>query len=190
MAELDDALITLASWLDRMQIPYMVIGGFAVTIWGEPRFTRDLDVTISVDPERFQATIGRITAEFTPLVSDPVKFATDTRVLPIVLDSVPVDIIFAALPYEEGAIARARAIQLRHGSVSVRVCAPEDLILHKIVSSRPRDHEDVEGVFRYRHAELDYAYLDPRIEELAAALSDRTMLDWYNSLRRRWAGAR
>jgi len=188
MAELDEALIRLASWLDRMQTPYMVIGGFAVTIWGEPRFTRDLDVTISVGPEEFLAMIGRITAEFTPLVTDPAKFATDTRVLPILLDSVPVDIIFAALPYEESAIARARAIQLRHGSV--RVCAPEDLILHKIVSSRPRDHEDVEGVFRYRHGELDYAYLDPRIEELADALSDRTMLDWYQSLRRRWSGAR
>jgi hypothetical protein len=69
----------------------------------------------------------------------------------------------------------------------VRICSPEDLILHKIVSSRPRDHEDVEGVFRYRHQELDYEYLDPRVEELADATSDRAMLDWYRGLRRRWS---
>jgi hypothetical protein len=58
----------------------------------------------------------------------------------------------------------------------VRVCAPEDLILHKIVSQRARDREDIEGVLEYRHAELDYQYLDPRVEELSDALADRTML--------------
>jgi hypothetical protein len=99
-------------------------------------------------------------------------------------ESVPVDLIFAALPYEEEAIARARPIKLKSGTVPV--CAPEDLILHKIVSQRARDREDIEGVFRYRHAELDYEYLDPRVEELADALSDRSMLDWYRGLRERW----
>ena len=187
MAELDDALTTLASWLDGLGTPYMVIGGFAVTVWGEPRFTRDLDVTISVPPERFNSMVGLIAAEFTSLVSDPLKFATETRVLPIMVDSVPVDMIFAGLPYEETAIGRARQINLRKGSV--RICSPEDLILHKIASSRPRDREDVEGVFRYRHAELDYGYLDPRVEELADAISDRTMLDWYRALRRRWSAS-
>src|SRR5262245_717799 len=109
MAELDDALTTLGAWLERHHVPYMVIGGFAVTVWGEPRFTRDLDVTISVPPEEFNSMIERIATEFTSLVNDPVKFVNDTRVLPIMVDAVPVDIIFAALPYEEAAIARARS---------------------------------------------------------------------------------
>src|SRR5438034_196356 len=113
MPELDDALVKLSSWLTENEIRHMVIGGFAVTVWGEPR-----------------------------------------------------------------------TVELKQGSVPV--CSPEDLILHKIVSERPRDHEDIEGVFRYRHAELDYGYLDPRVEELADALSDRNMLDWYRRLRQRW----
>jgi len=184
MAELDDALTTLASWLVLEHIPYMVIGGFAVTVWGEPRFTRDLDVTISVPAEQLHSAINRISAAFHPLVADPLKFVTDTRVLPIMVQSVPVDLVFAALPYEEAAISRARTINLKKGSV--QICSPEDLILHKIVSPRPRDHQDIEGVFRYRHAELDYAYLDPRVEELADALADRNMLDWYQALRKRW----
>jgi hypothetical protein len=162
----------------------MVIGGFAVTIWGEPRFTRDLDVTISVPADRLLSTIDRICAEFPPLVTDARKFVDDTRVLPMMVQSTPVDLIFAALPYEEAAIARARRIKLAGGSV--RICTPEDLILHKIVSQRPRDHEDVEGVFRYRHAELDYAYLDPRVDELADALADSSLRDWYQGLRQRW----
>jgi hypothetical protein len=185
MAELDDALKTLTSWLDASGVPYMVIGGFAVTVWGNPRFTRDLDITISVPPDRLRAMIQRICADFTSLVTDPDKFVGDTRVLPIMVDSVPVDLVFAAVPYEEEAIRRARVISI--GGKEARVCSPEDLILHKIVSTRPRDREDIEGVFQYRHSELDYVYLDPRIEELASALSDRNMFDWYLALRKRWA---
>jgi hypothetical protein len=184
MAELDDALTALASWLDLHGLPYMVIGGFAVTIWGEPRFTRDLDVTISVPSEKLFSTIELICSNFASLVADPAKFVTETRVLPIVIQSVPVDLVFAALPYEDAAIARAKPIRL--GTGTVRICSPEDLILHKIVSQRARDREDIEGVFRYRHSELDYAYLDPRVEELADALADRNMLDWYRGLRQRW----
>ena len=188
MAELDDALITLTTWLNIQQIPYMVIGGFAVTVWGEPRFTRDLDVTISVPAEGIERFIESVSTKFTPLVTDPLKFVHETRVLPIVVQSVPVDLVFAGLPYEEEAIRRSRSIRLTSGEVSI--CSPEDLILHKIVSPRPRDHEDIEGVFRYRHAELDYEYLDPRIEELSDALSDRNMLDWYRDLRKRWTEER
>jgi hypothetical protein len=187
MADLDHALVTLSSWLKQNGIRHMVIGGFAVTVWGEPRFTRDLDVTVSVPSDRFAQTIDRITSRFISLSQDPVTFATETRVLPLIVESVPVDLIFAALPYEEDAIARAHPIQLNDGTVPV--CSPEDLILHKIVSQRPRDHEDIEGVFRYRHSELDYGYLDPRIEELAEALSDRNMLEWYQHLRQRWRNA-
>jgi len=184
MPELNDALLMLSSWLTDHGVGHIVIGGFAVTVWGEPRFTRDLDVTVSVPPDKFAETIHLISSRFTSLAQDPVKFATETRVLPIMVESVPVDLIFAALPYEEDAIARAHPIKLHNGTVPV--CSPEDLILHKIVSQRPRDHEDIEGVFRYRHSELDYSYLDPRVEELADALSDRNMLDWYQRLRQRW----
>jgi Nucleotidyl transferase of unknown function (DUF2204) len=184
MPELDHALATLSSWLAENAIRHMVIGGFAVTVWGEPRFTRDLDVTVSVPGDKLAEGIQLICSRFTSLASDPLQFVTQTRVLPIMVESVPVDLIFAALPYEEDAIARARPIRLKEGSVPI--CSPEDLILHKIISHRPRDHEDIEGVFRYRHRELDYGYLDPRVEELSDALSDRNMLDWYQRLRQRW----
>ena len=184
MSELDNALVTLSSWLSEQHIRHMVIGGFAVAIWGEPRFTRDLNVTVSAAPDRLSEVIDAVCSTFAVLAGNPTKFVMETRVLPIMVNSTPVYLIFAALPYEEDAISRARPIQLKAGTVPI--CSPEDLILHKIVSPHPRDHDDIESVFQYRHAELDYSYLDPRVEELADALSDRNMLDWYSSLRQRW----
>jgi hypothetical protein len=187
MPDLQDALQALAEWLDREHVPYMVIGGFAATMWGEPRFTRDLDVTVLVADERLDSVVRQLCSDFTALVADPLRFVGETRVLPLMVVSTPVDVIFAALPYEEQAIARARTIKLSRRDV--QVCSPEDLILHKIVSPRPRDHDDVESIFRHRSADLDFAYLDPRVEELADALADRTMLDRYRALRSRWRKA-
>ena len=42
----------LAVALDRAKIPYMIIGGQAVLLYGEPRLTRDIDVTLGVDVNR------------------------------------------------------------------------------------------------------------------------------------------
>jgi hypothetical protein len=52
----------------------MVIDGFAVTVWGEPRMTRELDVTVSVPPEKLSATIQTVGSQFTSLVNDPIAF--------------------------------------------------------------------------------------------------------------------
>ena len=88
--------------------------------------------------------------------------------------------IFALLPFELDAIARARTVEVR-GS-RVRFCTPEDLILHKIVSHRERDRGDVEGLIETRRADLDRDYLDPRIEELAQALDQPQILARYRRL--------
>ncbi|MDI3467220.1 MAG: hypothetical protein OJF50_006041 [Nitrospira sp.] len=39
----------LATALDLAKIPYMIIGGQAVLLYGEPRLTRDIDVTLGID---------------------------------------------------------------------------------------------------------------------------------------------
>src|SRR6266702_7373037 len=93
MADLDHALVTLSSWLKQNGIGHMVIGGFAVTVWGEPRFTRDLDVTVSVPAHKFVQTIHLTCARFHSLSGDPLQFVTETRVLPILVEAVPVDLI-------------------------------------------------------------------------------------------------
>jgi hypothetical protein len=81
---------------------------------------------------------------------------------------VRIDIIFGMLPFEQDAIRRARPIRI--GDLEVRVCSPEDLIVMKIASERPRDLEDVRGVLRRRLADLDLDYLEPRIHELSSLL--------------------
>ena len=66
----------------------------------------------------------------------------------------------------------------------VRFMTAEDLILHKIVSERPRDHEDIVGIMRRQSGALDLSYLRPRILELARALSRPDMIEEFEALLR------
>ena len=46
MTAQEDALAQLAALLEDTRVPYMVIGGLANIVWGEPRATLDIDVTV------------------------------------------------------------------------------------------------------------------------------------------------
>ena len=66
----------VARLLDGLRVPYMVIGGFAVTVWGQPRYTADLDLTIHcLVPER--DLIEGLLDSLTPLVADPLQFVRE-----------------------------------------------------------------------------------------------------------------
>jgi len=42
----------IATALDNHNIPYMIIGGQAVLLYGEPRLTRDIDVALGIDVDK------------------------------------------------------------------------------------------------------------------------------------------
>jgi predicted nucleotidyltransferase len=168
----------VARRLESGGIRYMVIGGVANAVWGVARATIDVDVTVLLDPERVDQLLEALGEEFTPRSSDPEGLSRRTRVVPVVHSSgVQVDIILALLPYEEEAVSRAVAVRV--GGTPVRFCTAEDLILHKIISTRDRDLADVEALLLARGGRLDRSYLDPRVHELAVLLDRPELEQWY-----------
>lgn len=178
MTKLEAAVVQLASFLSRMKVPYMIIGGYANLFWGRPRLTQDLDVTVFMDDADIQRLADGLSAEFAILPKDPASFVKETRVLPIAThEGVRVDLIIAGLPYEQTAIERARTVAV--AGHPVHVCTPEDLIIHKVISGRPRDREDVQGVIARQGKALDRSYLDPIVRELSIALDRPDVWEFY-----------
>jgi hypothetical protein len=183
MTPLDRAVRDIARALESLRIAYAVVGGIANAVWGEPRATIDVDVTVAVDEADLPTTVPAIARSFQVPVPDPVAFVQQTRVLPLDSnDGVRIDVIFALLPFELEAIRRARDVTI--ADRTVHVVTPEDLILMKIISERPRDVADAEAIVRRRIGDLDLAYLEPRIRELAAALESDAILNLW----RKWTG--
>jgi hypothetical protein len=150
----------IAAELDARKLPFMVIGGQAVLLHGEPRLTQDIDITLGVPPSRLPDVLEACGAtRIEPLPKDPRAFVQETFVLPAEdrTSGVRIDLIFSTTHYEAEAIARAERVPL--GGQHVPFATPEDLILHKLFAGRPRDLEDVRGVVRRKGDLIDWDYM-------------------------------
>lgn len=131
MTALELAVLEVTGALEQMGVPYMLIGGIAVSLWGEPRSTLDVDVTIWTGPKEQERTIRALCSHLRALPENPEAFVRQTRVLPAMSSGqVRLDIVFAALPEEERIIKRAQAKAV--AGKNVMVVSVEDLISHEV----------------------------------------------------------
>ena len=144
---LQTLLAKLARALEGVGIPYMVVGGQAVLLHGEPRLTRGIDVTLGADSSALTRVLALAKSiDLSPAVRDVEQFVQKTSVLSLSGESsaIRVDLIFSFRPYEAQAIRRATSVSV--SDTSVRFATAEDLVIHKLAAGRPRDLEDVRGI--------------------------------------------
>jgi predicted nucleotidyltransferase len=164
-------LARTARALDAAGIPYMVIGGQAVLLYGEPRLTKDIDVTLGVSLDRLDDVLAMAKdAGLEPLV-DPGTFTRETMVLPCrdPDSDIRLDLVLSHSRYEQEALARARTVET--GGAAVRFASPEDLVVHKIVAGRPRDLEDVRSVL-LKNPDIDRGLILRCLAEFESALEE------------------
>jgi predicted nucleotidyltransferase len=174
-----EILERLATALDRAAIPYMVIGGQAVLVYGEPRLTRDIDVMLGIDVDRLQEVRALAAAIGLQVLVDE-QFTRQTMVLPCedAEGGVRVDFIFSFTSYERQAIARANTIKV--GSADVRFAAVEDLIVHKVLAGRARDLEDVKAVI-LKQPGADHSYIRTWLTQFATA-TDQPLVERFENV--------
>ena len=168
MPDFRGLLARITESLDAHGVAFMVIGGQAVLVHGEPRLTQDIDITLAADPHQLLDILAVCSdLGLEPLPEDVPAFVRTTYVLPAAdpETGIRVDLIFSSTPYEAEAIARARRVNV--GEALVPFATAEDLILHKLFAGRPRDIDDAVGVVRRRGTELDWKYLRRWAEEFA-----------------------
>ena len=160
----------LGSGFAQAGVSYMVIGGQAVARYGEPRLTKDIDITLGVDAgelERMLAIIRSLGLQ--PATDDPAGFVKQTNVLPVIegQSGIRVDLIFSFSPYERKAIMRSLPVKVH--DQTVQYASPEDLIIHKMVAGRPRDLDDVRGILA-RNRNLDTPYIESWLKSFEQTL--------------------
>ena len=167
-----ELLEKLALALDGSGIDYMLIGGQAVLLYGEPRLTKDIDVTLGTGPERLEDVLNMVDGlGWRVLVETPETFVRQTLVLPCLepQSGIRVDFIFSFSPYEQQAIERVRRVPM--GKAQVCFASVEDLIVHKIVAGRPRDLGDVKNVL-IKSPDVDVVYIRRWLEQFEDTVSE------------------
>lgn len=161
----------IALALDDAGIAYMVIGGQAVLLYGEPRLTKDIDITLGAGLDRLADVLTLAeNAGLKPLVP-PDQFTRQTMVLPCEdpTTGIRVDFVFSFSPYERQALERVRKVRI--GKADVRFASLEDVIIHKIIAGRPRDLEDVRAML-LKNPSVDLVYTRRWLQGFSEALSE------------------
>ena len=149
----------IALQLKKASIPYMVIGGQAVLLYGEPRLTRDIDITLGIGVDGLDSVKKIVSIlGLKGLVRNEKEFVERNMVLPAIekRSGIRVDFIFSFSPYERQAIERAKDIRL--GRTSVRFASLEDVAIHKVIAGRARDLEDVRSIL-VKNPKYDSGYI-------------------------------
>lgn len=179
----DEILAGIGASLDGAGIPYMIIGGQAVLLYGEPRLTRDIDITLGVNIDRLEALLAVSRhLSLKPLPEDVAAFVRQTMVLPTLDEAtgIRVDFIFSFTPYESQAILRAKKVSIQ--GQDVRFATVEDLIIHKIFAGRPRDIEDVHAII-LKNPDLNIPYIEGWLKTFDAASDEKIFLTTFRKFR-------
>jgi hypothetical protein len=149
-----------------------VIGGVAVQRWGEPRQTRDVDVTLPTGMGGEEPFVDAMLSHYRPRLPDAREFALERRVVLIeTADGVPIDVSLGGLPFEVRVVDRSSPF-LIDGDLSLVTCSAEDLVVLKVFAGRSQDWLDVEGILVRQGAHLDRMLVLDELRPLLALKGD------------------
>jgi len=148
----------------------VIIGGVAVSLLGEPRYTQDLDAMILSSVKDIVHLIDAASEEgIEPRRPDTLEFGRKNRVLLMrhASSNTNVDISLGILPFEVETVERSI---VRHVlSLPVRLPTPEDLIIMKAIAQRPKDLEDIRSIAR-KNLGLDRVRIETWVKSFAEIL--------------------
>lgn len=184
-----DLLRALAQVLDKHGCRWYLFGAQAVTIWGRPRLTTDVDVTVEVASDGSPKLVAALAAagfRLSEAFTD--EFVRATRVLPLLhLESaMPLDVVLAGPGLEEQFLDRVVSVSI--GDCSVPVISPEDLIVTKLIAGREKDVGDIRGVLRMQAGSLDVDYIRRTVLAVEEAIGQSDLTPLFETEWQRVAG--
>jgi predicted nucleotidyltransferase len=125
-------------------VRYMVIGGYAVVQYAEPRFTKDLDLLISTDTANAEAVYNALREFGAPLTGlTPKDFSEVGFFFQMGVPPVRVDILMGipGILFDE---CWGRRVEVDFDGLKVIFISKQDLIESKRAAGRPQDLIDAD----------------------------------------------
>ncbi|MEK7327282.1 MAG: nucleotidyltransferase [Chloroflexota bacterium] len=186
MDSLVEALVQLQTRLEGAGIPSAAIGGLAVGAWGKARLTRDADLKILLRREDRKRLLDLLKPDYHPIAPDPDSALRNNGILYVHSPGgLRIDIFLADIEFDEMLIRRAQLVELLPG-YKIHICSAEDLIVLKVIASRPQDQVDVAGIIQRQGDKLDEDYILDWLSKFEKALDDSTLIRTYEQLKERY----
>ncbi len=149
----------------------VIAGGLAVSYWGHPRSTQDIDLAVLVnDVSRFESRLRK--AGLVPSKEQHIAQLGFVQVsqwrmaLRDAMIDIEIDFLISSHPYHQLAIQRAMECKMPGTQSTMQVLTCEDLLLFKAKSGRMIDLADIEVLLEIQRDRLDFEYLRARSLEI------------------------
>jgi hypothetical protein len=165
--EPSDLLRKVAEPLERLGVPYAVVGSMASTAYGELRFTNDVDVVMDLRTEHVEAFCSAFPAPEFYLSRSAVESAVLKRFQFKIIhpsSGLKADCIIAGSdPFNQNQLSRALRLPREGGAYVVRFASPEDVIIKKLEYFRLGESEkhvrDICGILKAQGDRIDRGYI-------------------------------
>lgn len=141
--------------LNDCQVEYLIVGGYAVMKYTEPRYTKDLDVWVHNTTQNAARLFNALAKFGAPLQDDgvtPETFNQDGMVYQIGVAPVRIDILTQITGVQFAGAWQSRIASAIFG-VPVHFISLEDLVANKQAAGRNRDLEDLKGILERTKAD-------------------------------------
>jgi hypothetical protein len=132
--------------LNANNVQYLVVGGYAVAFHGHPRYTKDLDIWVWIDPanaERMMSVLEQF--GFASLGLNVQDFLTPDQIIQLGYPPNRIDLL-TTIPGVEFQDCFATKIQIVIDGVVVNFIDAENLKRNKRASGRAQDLADIENL--------------------------------------------
>jgi hypothetical protein len=164
-----DFLRILIQFFDKHEIPYMLSGSVAMSLYAVPRFTRDYDFIVHLRDENIDGLLeyfkeGYYCSE--EAVRDAVKMRTMFNIIDHKSGYKADFVILKDEPFRQTEFERRR--QMKFLEININIVSPEDLLLSKIIWIQEIQSgvqmEDI--ILLSGLEEMDWKYVNSWIKEL------------------------
>jgi hypothetical protein len=135
----------LLQLLNEFQVEYLIVGGFAAMKYGEPRYTKDLDVWVHNSAENSRRVVDALKKFGAPIDHDGITqhtFAEKKVVYQIGIAPVRIDIL-TEITAVEFSDAWKRRVPSTFFGVPVHFISLDDLVTNKRALGRSSDLKDL-----------------------------------------------
>lgn len=155
MSEIGQILERAAADLKRLKARFTLVGGMAVSVWREPRLTRDVDLALSVAADSEAESLVRDLIGMGYRVLAQVEQTSTGRLATVRLSppgqppGIVLDLLFASSGIESKIVEQARLVQVT-ARAELPVARPSHLVALKVLARddrrRPQDVIDLRAL--------------------------------------------
>ena len=170
-SSLDKLFVKTINFLEKQKIPYLIIGGLAVGVLGEPRMTQDIDLIIFIPKNDLPKLLDKIKKDgFSVNKKIALKDAYQKGTFRMDFEGLWVDLIISSTEFENSAFKRKIKTELF--GKRVYFPSPEDLVLLKVVPGREKDLLDARTIIERHKGKLDKKYIESWAQKLSDEAED------------------